>query len=220
MGSNAGIFPATPSVIRGNPDEWRLVYDINVLGCWHVLRTFAPQLIAQKEPSAIEVTASMAGVSRGGAGAYGTSKLAVLGIAEALSAELRTAGAAGKVHVVSLCPGVVVTSLLESSSEVQGAADAGQIAQDAGDEHAIVAGLRARMGAVGMSSDFVGEEVFSHLADGRFYCLLNGDASEHASIDQILTTRFESMMSRVPIEMPSASEMLEREATAAANARL
>ena len=48
-------------------------------------------------------------------GSYGTSKLAVLGMAEALHTELKLAMATPRVRVVALCPGLVRTSLLEST---------------------------------------------------------------------------------------------------------
>ena len=49
---------------------------------------------------------------------YGTSKLAALGVAEALFKELETAGKADHVQMVTLCPGIVNTALRESSTQV------------------------------------------------------------------------------------------------------
>ena len=76
VAANAGIIIPGATLLGGTPDQWELTYKINVLGVANTLRTFVPVLMAQPERSVVEVTASAAGISFGGNGPYGTSKLA------------------------------------------------------------------------------------------------------------------------------------------------
>ena len=70
VAANAGVlFPKT-TIITGEPQEWELTYNVNVLGLFHTLRVFVPHLLAQAERSAIEITASIAGVMHGSVGPY------------------------------------------------------------------------------------------------------------------------------------------------------
>jgi len=52
------------------------------------------------------------------AGPYGSSKQAAVGIAESLHGELKLTPGGDAVHVSVLCPGVVQTGLLTTSSEL------------------------------------------------------------------------------------------------------
>jgi NAD(P)-dependent dehydrogenase (short-subunit alcohol dehydrogenase family) len=195
VGANAGvIFPRT-TTISGSPEEWALTYSVNVLGLFHTLRAFVPVLLEQDVQSAVEITASMAGVIFGGTGPYGTSKLAALGIAEALYSELNNAGALGKISLVSLCPGIVTTGLLETSSKVPGAQ--GILSAVEGDKTsaATVQGFNAVWDG-GMSADYCASQVFAHLADGRFYCLLDKSSDTPDTIEAMITSRYEAMSSR------------------------
>ena len=91
------------------------------------MQVFVPELLKQGQPSGdtaapvhsiVEITASVAGVQFGGVGPYGTSKQASLGIAEALYNELKITPGGEAVHVSVLCPGVVQTGLLSTSTEL------------------------------------------------------------------------------------------------------
>jgi NAD(P)-dependent dehydrogenase (short-subunit alcohol dehydrogenase family) len=113
VGANAGVIFPRSTILSGSPAEWALTFKVNVLGLFHTLRAFVPVLLEQEVAAAVEVTASVAGVTRGGVGPYGTSKLAALGIAEGLSGELVAAGAA-QVSMVSLCPVRTIASSLNS----------------------------------------------------------------------------------------------------------
>ena len=70
VAANAGVlFPKT-TILTGDPKEWELTYNVNVLGLFHTLRVFVPHLIAQSDPSAVEITASIAGIMHGSVGPY------------------------------------------------------------------------------------------------------------------------------------------------------
>ena len=93
----------------------------------NTIQVFVPELLKQGQGtggaatpihSIVEITASVAGCRFGAVGPYGTSKQASLGIAEALYSELKVNAGGGAVHVSVLCPGVVQTGLLSTSSEL------------------------------------------------------------------------------------------------------
>lgn len=108
--NNAGV---GGSVSADNIDlqSWRWVIDVNLMGVVHGLRAFLPHLKSHGEGGHIVNTASMAGFLTGtGFGPYTASKFAVVGISEALQAELAPQG----IGVSVLCPGWVKTQITES----------------------------------------------------------------------------------------------------------
>ena len=91
--------------------DWRWVIDINLMGVVHGVRAFLPYLKSHGEGGHIVNTASMAGFLTGtGFGPYTATKFAVVGLSEALHAELAPQG----IGVSVLCPGWVNTRITES----------------------------------------------------------------------------------------------------------
>jgi NAD(P)-dependent dehydrogenase (short-subunit alcohol dehydrogenase family) len=91
--------------------NWRWVIDVNLMGVVHGVRAFLPHLKSHGEGGHIVNTASMAGFLAGnGFGPYTATKFAVVGISEALHAELAPQG----IGVSVLCPGWVSTRVIES----------------------------------------------------------------------------------------------------------
>ena len=91
--------------------DWRWVIDINLMGVVHGVRAFLPHLTSHGEGGHIVNTASMAGFLPGtGFGPYTATKFAVVGLSEALRAELTPQG----IGVSVLCPGWVRTRITES----------------------------------------------------------------------------------------------------------
>ena len=98
----------------GSPEEWALTYSVNVLGLFHTLRAFVPVLLEQDVQSAVEVTASVAGVMRGSVGPYGTSKLAALvRIASCSSYSVSAQFSSQEQSFVETCSGQNVRAKLE-----------------------------------------------------------------------------------------------------------
>jgi NAD(P)-dependent dehydrogenase (short-subunit alcohol dehydrogenase family) len=92
-------------------DNWRWVLDVNFMGVFHGIRTFLPHIRAHGEGGHFVNTASMAGMLSGSRFApYGPSKFAVVGMSEALAAQLKPLG----IGVTVLCPGYVRTRIMES----------------------------------------------------------------------------------------------------------
>jgi NAD(P)-dependent dehydrogenase (short-subunit alcohol dehydrogenase family) len=91
--------------------DWRWVIDINLMGVVHGVRAFLPHLTSHGEGGHFVNTASMAGFLPGtGFGPYTATKFAVVGLSEALRAELAPQG----IGVSVLCPGWVRTRITES----------------------------------------------------------------------------------------------------------
>jgi NAD(P)-dependent dehydrogenase (short-subunit alcohol dehydrogenase family) len=110
--NNAGIGHGG-SVIDTTLDDWRQLIDVNLMGVVHGLHAFLERLLAQDRPSHIVNTASMAGlVPVAGLAAYSATKSAVVGLTDALAIELRGT----PVRVTALCPGVINTAIISTST--------------------------------------------------------------------------------------------------------
>jgi NAD(P)-dependent dehydrogenase (short-subunit alcohol dehydrogenase family) len=90
-------------------EAWMRIFEVNVHGCFHLVRACLPELIAQPG-AAITIISSLAGV-RGVAfdAAYTASKHALVGFARALAAEYRKRGPT----VAALCPGFVESEMTQ-----------------------------------------------------------------------------------------------------------
>ena len=144
----------------------------------------------------------------GGSGPYGTSKLAALGIAEALQRELAMReGALDKVTVVALCPAIVTTELLDSSSESEVSSSMSGMTASAGDRSSeLSVGMFRAVWAQGMSADHCADEVLAHAHDGRFYCILDNVLERDGmaiNLDERITARYRDVMARTPPSIPS-----------------
>ncbi len=93
-----------------DPDRWRRVIDVNLIGVVHGVQAFTERMIAQTRPGLIINTGSKQGITNPpGASAYNTSKAAV----RALTEQLAFALAADAPHVSAhlLIPGWTFTKL-------------------------------------------------------------------------------------------------------------
>jgi NAD(P)-dependent dehydrogenase (short-subunit alcohol dehydrogenase family) len=95
-------------------DDWRWVFEVNVGGVVHGIRSFLPILRAQGTPAHIVNTASIAGLLSGVAfiGPYAATKAAIVSISETLAQEL--ALEERPIGVSVLCPSSVDTRVMES----------------------------------------------------------------------------------------------------------
>jgi NAD(P)-dependent dehydrogenase (short-subunit alcohol dehydrogenase family) len=152
--------------------DW--LYDVNVKGMLNVLRNFAGNLGELPGGGAIGLTASVSGFTPLGAyaAAYGATKHAVVGIGEALRAEL----AETAIGVTILCPGLINTRIW----------DAGRARPDRfGGETRMPNALGARWRDHGMSADWVAHEAVDAMAQGGGYVSpvdphSQGDYAAHA----------------------------------------
>lgn len=98
--NNAGLGLKTPAS-TASFEDWDRVLSVNLGGVINTLRAFLPLL---SEGAHVVTTASMSGLFPGAtSGVYTTSKFAVVGLMEALRAELTPRG----IGVSVVCPGMV-----------------------------------------------------------------------------------------------------------------
>ena len=89
-------------------EEWHWVFEVNVMGVVHGIRSFVPILLEQDEAHIVNTGSAACFEALPGMGLYASSKHAVLGLSEALRREL--AGRGANVGVTVLMPGGVVRS--------------------------------------------------------------------------------------------------------------
>ena len=107
--NNAGVL-TTGLSWECSAEEWEWVFDVNVMGVVHGIRTFVPRMLARGEPARVVNTASVGAFIVGPRVApYVASKFAVAALSESLYYELRDLGAPVRVSV--LCPGAVATGI-------------------------------------------------------------------------------------------------------------
>ncbi len=113
---NAGVTSTGPTIWDTPISVLQRILDVNVVGTANCIRSVVPRMIAQPDPSAVVITASMAGlVASPNSGAYAASKAATVALAKALRGEL--AIAAPHVQVSCCCPGMVRTNLMRTSAD-------------------------------------------------------------------------------------------------------
>jgi NAD(P)-dependent dehydrogenase (short-subunit alcohol dehydrogenase family) len=109
--NNAGIGHA--GGVEDTPlEDWQRVIAVNLMSTIHGVHAFVPRLLQQGRPSRIINTASAAGlVAMARMAPYCTTKFAIVGLTEALDAELSPRG----IRVSAICPGIINTSIVEDS---------------------------------------------------------------------------------------------------------
>ena len=100
-------------------DDWAWLLRVNLLGTIHGTRSFAPFMRERRKGRIVNVASASGYCNLPKLAAYGTTKYAVVGLSEALRAELLPHGV--KVSVV--CPGLVKSSILETA-RIRGVQDA------------------------------------------------------------------------------------------------
>jgi NAD(P)-dependent dehydrogenase (short-subunit alcohol dehydrogenase family) len=93
-------------------EDWKWVLDTNLWGVIHGIHVFVPRMIDQGGDAHVVNTASLAGlVGVPTMAPYSASKFAVVGLSEALGAELAPHG----IDVTAICPGVIDTDIVRAS---------------------------------------------------------------------------------------------------------
>jgi short-subunit dehydrogenase len=110
--NNAGIGHA--GFVADTPlEDWRRVLDVNLMGVVNGVHAFVPKMLAREASAHIVNTASLAGlVPNPGLVPYSTSKAGVVGLSLALDTELRHKG----IRVHALCPGIIDTAIVGTST--------------------------------------------------------------------------------------------------------
>jgi NADP-dependent 3-hydroxy acid dehydrogenase YdfG len=109
--NNAGL-GLYGSVAEGDPEDWRKMFDVNVLGVLYVTRAAVRQMLRQGAGDLVFVS-SLAGrrVPRADGTVYAATKHAVNAVAEGLRMDVHEKG----IRVINVEPGLVRTEFPESS---------------------------------------------------------------------------------------------------------
>ncbi|BBY01446.1 hypothetical protein MSEO_19450 [Mycobacterium seoulense] len=110
--NNAGIGHGA-DIDATTVEDWQRVIGVNLLGVAYGVQAFVPRMLEQGHPATVINTASEAGLHPIARMApYCASKFGVVGMSEALNAELRPRG----IRVVALCPGIINTPIVREGT--------------------------------------------------------------------------------------------------------
>jgi NAD(P)-dependent dehydrogenase (short-subunit alcohol dehydrogenase family) len=177
--NNAGI--ATPdgrSVWQTDPEDWRRVLGVNLLGVVHGIQAFVPHLVAAGAGHVVNI-ASLAGLTVLPFGsAYCASKHAVVAVSETLRAELGMMGL--PIGVTVVCPGYVRTPMVEALFTSLQAGDDAQLAErlPAGLSAEQVQQVKAMLEQgipTMMEPDVVAQRILTAVEADQLYALTHGD---------------------------------------------
>jgi len=115
---NCAGLRGTPNVdvVDGDEDEWKRLFDVNLLGSFVIGKQAATRMIERGDGGKMVFFASLAGREgvRGNA-AYAASKWGVIGFVQSLAKEL----APHHINVNAICPGRIITNLRDHWIEME-----------------------------------------------------------------------------------------------------
>lgn len=104
--NNAGI-ASFASVLDMDPEEWKKIIDVNLMGTYYVTRAVLPQLIEKNGGDIINISSTNGLSGAATSSAYSASKFGVIGFTESLAQEVRR----NNIRVSALTPSTVATDL-------------------------------------------------------------------------------------------------------------
>lgn len=107
--NNAGVGLAG-GILETTLDDWDWIVSINLWGVVHGCHFFAPGMAARKRGHIVNISSVLGFVAAPGTVAYSTTKFGVLGLSEAIRAELADHG----VGVTAVCPGIIDTRIIHT----------------------------------------------------------------------------------------------------------
>lgn len=104
--NNAGI-AKFGGFMELDPEEWKHIIDVNLMGVYNVTRAVLPDLVEQKSGDIINISSTAGQKGAPATSAYSASKFGVLGLTESLAMEVRK----HNIRVTALTPSTVATDL-------------------------------------------------------------------------------------------------------------
>ena len=95
-------------------DDWRWIRAVNLDGVVHTVHAFGPAMLERRRGHAVIVSSGLGYTPTAETPAYGTTKAAVLALAQCLRADWGRSG----VGVSAICPGVINTGIVDSTRYV------------------------------------------------------------------------------------------------------
>jgi NAD(P)-dependent dehydrogenase (short-subunit alcohol dehydrogenase family) len=189
--NNAGVAGGAPAS-KLTYELWDWGMGINLDGVINGIQTLLPRIVARGAGGHIMNTASGAGLYAGpGNALYCTAKFAVVGLSEALGAELEPQG----IGVTVLCPGPVATDIIERTRAAQPKvvrtfSEAQRTKVFARNEE-----MKTFL-ANGVQPDAVGDMVLAAIRENRLYV-----HTDRTSIDKIIE-RSKALIDAMPAGRP------------------
>ena len=104
--NNAGVM-LLGSIYQANTEDWRRMFDVNVLGLMYATHAILPLMKAQGEGHIVNISSVAGRVANAGTGVYNATKWAVGAFSESLRKEVHK----DKIRVTIIEPGLVATEL-------------------------------------------------------------------------------------------------------------
>lgn len=123
--NNAGI-GTFGSFLELEPEEWKKIIDVNLMGVYYVTRAALPGMIEQKSGDIINISSTAGQKGAPGTSAYSASKFGVLGLTDSLALEVRK----HNIRVSALTPSTVATDLAYENKLTDGNPDKVMQAED------------------------------------------------------------------------------------------
>lgn len=104
--NNAGI-GKFEKLVDMDPQEWKRIIDVNLMGPYYVTRAVLPQLIEKNSGDIINISSTNGLNGAATSSAYSASKFGLIGLTESLAQEVRR----NNIRVTTLTPSTVATEL-------------------------------------------------------------------------------------------------------------
>ncbi|NMD71563.1 3-ketoacyl-ACP reductase [Bacillus sp. DNRA2] len=104
--NNAGI-GSFATLLDMDPEEWKRIIDVNLMGPYYVTRAVLPQLIEKNGGDIINISSTNGLNGAATSSAYSASKFGLMGLTESLAQEVRR----NNIRVTALTPSTVATEL-------------------------------------------------------------------------------------------------------------
>ena len=95
------------SLLDMDPEEWKKIIDVNLMGTYYVTRTVLPQLIEKNGGDVINISSTNGLGGAATSSAYSASKFGVIGLTESVAQEVRR----NNIRVSALTPSTVATDM-------------------------------------------------------------------------------------------------------------
>jgi len=103
------------TILDMDPEEWKKMIDVNLMGTYYVTRSVLPQLIEKNGGDIINISSTSGLNGAATSSAYSASKFGVIGFTESLAQEVRR----NNIRVTALTPSTVATDLAKDLSLIK-----------------------------------------------------------------------------------------------------